>query len=179
MTEKKSKIIDEKGKLFGKINIIDLIVLLLVLAVVAVVALKFMGRGNNLPGVAAGSQITYTARAPSVSTKVVDTILAEVAMGGEHAQLMAKGEMLNAKITDVTVEPHNMSQPNSEGVLVISPEPEMVDLIFTVEATIQNPITQQVGTQEVRIGKRDHIIKTRTIELSNCLILTCENVPAA
>ena len=37
------KIINEKGKLFGLINIVDLIVLLLVIAVIGVVGTKLMG----------------------------------------------------------------------------------------------------------------------------------------
>ena len=37
------KIINEKGKLFGLINVVDLIVLLLVIAVVGVLATKLLG----------------------------------------------------------------------------------------------------------------------------------------
>ena len=37
------KIINEKGKLFGIINLVDLLVLLLVIAVVAVVGIKLFG----------------------------------------------------------------------------------------------------------------------------------------
>ena len=40
MNEKKGKIVDEKGRLFGRINVIDLIVLVLIVAVAAVVALN-------------------------------------------------------------------------------------------------------------------------------------------
>ena len=42
--------LDEKGRLFGKINIIDLLVVLLVLVVAAVVAIKLLGGGDGLPG---------------------------------------------------------------------------------------------------------------------------------
>ena len=38
------KIIDEKGRLFGKINLIDLLVLLLVVAVVLAVGWKVVGK---------------------------------------------------------------------------------------------------------------------------------------
>ena len=39
--------LDEKGRLFGKINIIDLLVVLLVLVVAAVVAIKLLGGGDG------------------------------------------------------------------------------------------------------------------------------------
>lgn len=41
------KIIDEKGKLFGKMNILDLIVVLLIIAAVVFVALKLGGVGDS------------------------------------------------------------------------------------------------------------------------------------
>lgn len=38
------KLIDEKGRLFGKINLIDLLVVILIVAVIAAVAWKLGGR---------------------------------------------------------------------------------------------------------------------------------------
>ncbi|MBQ3920702.1 MAG: DUF4330 domain-containing protein, partial [Firmicutes bacterium] len=37
------KIVDEKGKLFGLINIVDLLVVILIIAIVGVVAVKILG----------------------------------------------------------------------------------------------------------------------------------------
>ncbi len=42
------KIIDEKGRLFGKINLIDLLVIVLVVAVVAAVGWKLVGKRQRL-----------------------------------------------------------------------------------------------------------------------------------
>lgn len=44
--------IDENGKLFGKVNLIDLLIVLLVLALVAFVALKVVDNRNNAPALA-------------------------------------------------------------------------------------------------------------------------------
>ena len=41
--------IDENGKLFGKVNLIDLIIVILVIALVAFVALKIVDNRNNAP----------------------------------------------------------------------------------------------------------------------------------
>ena len=38
------KIIDEKGRLFGKLNLIDLLVIILLIAAVAAVAWKLVGK---------------------------------------------------------------------------------------------------------------------------------------
>ena len=38
------KIIDEKGRLFGKLNLIDLLVIVLLIAAVAAVAWKLVGK---------------------------------------------------------------------------------------------------------------------------------------
>ena len=38
------KIIDEKGRLFGKINLIDLLVIVLVIAIIAAVGWKLVGK---------------------------------------------------------------------------------------------------------------------------------------
>ena len=63
--------------------------------------------------------------------------------------------------------------------MVASEQPGYVSVNFTIRATITNPITQAVGTQEVRIGKT-HIVKTKTFELVNGIVQTCEPVePAA
>ena len=39
--------IDEKGRLFGKINIVDLIVILVIVIAAVVVGMKFLGGGNG------------------------------------------------------------------------------------------------------------------------------------
>ena len=40
-----------------------------------------------------------------------------------------------------------------------------MDLLFTIECNVVNPITTEIGTQEVRVGK-NHIVKTDKFELS-------------
>lgn len=180
MSEKKGKIIDEKGKLFGKVNIIDLIVLLLIIGVAVVVALKLTGRGGALPGDAQASQIEYSVVVYRVAPEVYRAVEAEVAQGGEHTQLMANGAMLDgSEVLSVTSRPHMESVSMEDGSLTTSQEGAFVDAIFTIRATILNATTQEVGTQEVRIGK-SHIVKTKTFELVNGIILDCKTVePAA
>ena len=179
MNEKKGKVFDEKGRLFGKINIIDIVVLLLIVAVAVFLLLKFTNRSSGLPGEAATSQIEYSAIVYRVTPEVYSAIEAEVALGGEHTQLMADGAMLaGSEVLSVTSQPHMEGVPMDDGTIVMAQEGDYVDVIFEMGAEIQNAITQKVGTQEVRIGK-SHIIKTKTFELVNGIILTCEPVTTA
>ena len=48
-----------------------------------------------------------------------------------------------------------------------------IDLLFTIECNVVNPITTEIGTQEVRVGKT-HTVKTDKFELMNGVILDCE-----
>lgn len=179
MNEKKGKIVDEKGRLFGRINVIDLIVLVLIVAVAAVVALKFLGKDAGIPGDNSTTQIEYTVKVPLVQESVYETVKAQVEAGGEGAQLMADGSMLDAYVLEVSSEPYLIPVEKDDGTVVASAQPGYVTVNFTIRATITNPITQAVGTQEVRIGKT-HIVKTKTFELVNGIIQTCETVePAA
>lgn len=175
MAEKK-KLFDEKGKLFGKINIIDLVVLALIIAVVVIIGMKLTGRGPTTPQAQEGTELEYTVIVYRISPTVYAEVEKEVALGGDHAGLMANGEMLaGSYVKSVTSQPHVESVPVDDGTLVRSEEPDLVDAIFTIRAMVTNPVTQAVGTQEVRIGK-SHIVKTKTLELGNGVILTCAPV---
>ena len=67
--------LDEKGRLFGKINIIDLLVVLLVLVVAAVVAIKLLGGGDGLPGAEGTStHLTYTVEVDGVKPEVYENL---------------------------------------------------------------------------------------------------------
>ena len=97
--------LDEKGRLFGKINIIDLLVVLLVLVVAAVVAIKLLGGGDGLPGAEGTStHLTYTVEVDGVKPEVYENLKGYVEQEGGD-QLMASGDMLNAYVTGVTAAP--------------------------------------------------------------------------
>ena len=69
--------------------------------------------------------------------------------------------------------------PNSPAKRLTFPvENDGLDLTFTIQANVVNAVTNEVGTQEVRIGKT-HIVKTVHFELTNGIITTCEAEPWA
>ena len=169
---------DKNGKLFGKINIIDLLVIIIAVAVVAAVALKMTGRmGATRPEV--GANIVYTVRVEGVDKEVYASIqefqATAKANGFVGDQLMSNGELLNAYITDVASKPHEAKAKISsmDGDVIIPVLEDTVDLTFTVEAYVLNNIKTELGSQEVRVGKT-HIVKTTHYELNGGVILTCQ-----
>ena len=168
------KLVDEKGKLFGKLNIIDLLVILLLIAAVALIGWKVL----NKDGASNASRtiLTYTVEVEGVDPEVYEGIKTYVpGESGIGDQLMANGEMVDAYVTAVTAVPHDGGITfNSTGGerLTLPVESDKLDLTFTIQANVVNTVINDVGTQEVRIGK-SHIVKTVHFEFTNGVILTC------
>lgn len=169
------KIVDEKGKIFGKLNIIDLLVILVLIAAVVLVGIKLQRRdgAGNVPR----TVLTYTVKVPSVEPQVYEEIQKWVGDGQPGDQLMANGAMVDAYVTAVEAIPHVNYGVDDQGQAIVSVEQDgRLDVTFTIRATIINPVTSEVGTQEVRVGKI-HIVKTTHFELINGTILTCDWQP--
>lgn len=167
------------GKVFGKINIIDLLVLILAVVVVAAVALKMTGHlGAAVPEV--GTNITYTVRVERIDKEVYENaksfIDAAKAAGKTGDQLMSNGARLSAYVTDVTAVPTPQKVEMAVGGTYVGFSAggnDLLDLTFTVEGYVANNTKTELGSQEVRVGK-SHIVKTTHFELTNGIILSCE-----
>lgn len=168
------KIVDEKGKLFGKLNLIDLLVVVVLIAALLFLALR-VTRGDGANPVNASTKLTYTTLVTAVNPQVYEEVQRQLAAAGGRDQLMASGDLLDAYVTGVTAAPHVNYQPDANGVVTSSVETgddARLDLTFTVEANVPNPIVNEVGTQEVRVGKT-HILKTTHFEFTYGTVLTC------
>ncbi len=177
--------LDEKGRLFGKINIVDLLVLILVVLIAAVVGLKLMGKGGVLPGDSGGSaKLTYTVQVNNVYPEVYESVKEYIDQTSESGQkgdqLMASGNLLNGYVTDVVSLPHDNSVTinSGTGALTLPLADDLLDLTFTVTVTVPNRVTNEVGTQEVRIGKT-HNLKTAHFEFTTGVITDCQWEDAA
>ena len=166
------------GKLFGKINIIDLLVIIMAVVIVAAVALKMTGRlGAVVPEV--GTNITYTVRVERVDAEVYENVKSFIdaaqAAGKTGDQLMSNGTLLSAYVTDAIAVPHEAKAVISsmDGDVIIPVMEDTLDVTFTVKGHVASDIKTELGSQEVRVGKT-HIVKTTHFELSGGIILTCE-----
>ena len=157
--------IDEKGRLFGKINIVDLLVILVVIIAAVVLGMKFLKPGSS--GVVGGGSTTthveYTVLVESVQPAVYESIKENYI----PSTLMASGELLDGQVTSVTAAPHEdvVSVDTTDGTVELPADKDLLDLTFTVECNVSNAITTEIGTQEVRVGK-NHIVKTDKFELT-------------
>ena len=161
--------IDEKGRLFGKINIVDLLVILVILIGAAVVAVKFLGPGSTAAINPAKTHVTYQVLVEGVQPEVYENVQKHI-----PGTLMASGEFLDGQVTAVTATPHasEASVSASGDMLLVPVDSDLLDLVFTIECNVVNPVTTEIGPQEVRVGKT-HIVKTDKFELSTGVILDC------
>lgn len=146
------KLVDEKGRLFGKLNLIDLAVIIIVLAVVAAVGMKLFG--NKAVASATTQQVTLTYEV--VAQNVPDHV-AEYCVAHTGGQLLSSGKLLDGYIT------------GCEAVEVSDENGTHTDLYFTIEVnTTFSSSAYVVGSQEVRVGM-EHLVKTSDIEVEGII----------
>lgn len=142
------KIVDEKGRLFGKINLIDLLVILLVIAAAAAVIWKTVGN-KAAESAAKPLRATYTVLCAETPKEICDFAQTQV---GE--KLLNNAVFLDAVITECRTEPSDPE--NLDGAQ---------ELYITIDAaaTTANSV-YKVASQEIRAGY-EYNIKTPYFEL--------------
>jgi len=156
------KIVNEKGKLFGKINIVDLLAVLFILVVVIAVAWRIFGTsvGDMVSNVTSPKvDVTYTIRVPNVRKVIYD----ELVSFGFPQQLTADGSLLDANIVSATYEPCMDLSTDAQGNTKTTMQGDRVDIVAVIEAKVKPGVVITIGTQEIRIGK-NHILKTSFFE---------------
>lgn len=152
------KLIDEKGKIFGKINLIDLVVVFLIVFLVTAFCYKIL--------------------APKVSTSQLAqgevTALIKCTSKTEHlAKSIQKGQKLvfgtnyieAATITDVSYSASDSITTDSQGNLRMVKHPILKDILISIQANVNtNAAILKVGTQELCQGKK-FTVKTHTLEI--------------
>jgi hypothetical protein len=169
-------VIDNKGKLFGKLNIIDLLAILLIVAVLALVGYKLTSNSDSgLAG--SGQKVVYTVEVKNVDPAVYESLQKETL----PSQLTASKEMLDAYVTDIQATPsdpntYKMKWDGTTGDLILDQAQDgAYDVVFTIEGTVKDNVSSELGTQEIRVGKT-HIVKTTTFELEGGRITSCERL---
>jgi len=158
------KCIDEKGRLFGRINVIDLIIIAVI--VLAVVAVGWNIAGSKVSSALCGSkEITYTVRVENVEQNDA----ANIGTVSFPDQMMSSGSLINGTVESYSVVPHNNTGVREDGTTFTYADENYVDVIFTCKATVAaNAVTNKVGSQEVRMGK-EHIVKSALLEYTGII----------
>ena len=145
------KIIDEKGRLFGKLNLIDLLAIVLVLAVAFAIVWKFGIRKAAESTVSDPASITYTVVFEDVQKDIADYARTQIGQ-----PLVNSSKVISARVSDAAAQESAVT-------------PGHVDLFLTVEAdgTFSGNV-YHVGPQEVRVGY-EYILKTSCFELTGLI----------
>lgn len=155
------KLINEKGKIFGLINIVDLIVLVLIIAVAGAVCFKMFSPKANAPVESKGDQYCYVT---VLAQQVVPESAADLKVG-DH--LVANNEFTDAEIVSVSEAPAAQVNANAEGKSILSEHPLWKDLTVVVKEKIDpSSVILKVGGQEVRVNY-PYILKTQTVECNS------------
>ncbi len=157
------KLIDEKGRIFSKVNIVDLIVILVIIAVIAAAAVKITtGRATDS---VAGDEAAQSEQQYCYATIIARLQPEEVGENlkvGDH--LVANGGYTDAEIVDVQMKPADYVGVNAEGQTVKSEHPMWKDVTVVAKQKLDpSDVTLKLGGQEIRVGY-DFILKTQMVE---------------
>lgn len=153
------RIIDEKGKVFGLINVIDLIILLIVLLVGAGAAYKFTHKSAQGEVKTVEFQVLVPCIRPELAqaVKVGDKMV----QGGSYTPVTVKA---------VEMKPGFSVNLNSAGKKVTAYDPYLKDVYVTNEGKVTlSSATISMGGQEIRVGK-DYYVKSRDYELKGTIL---------
>ena len=83
--------------------------------------------------------------------------------------LMAKGALLDGQIVAVEATPYMVLGPDGQW----AEDPDHVNLYLTCKANVpqESVVTTKIGEQEVRLGKRDYILKSEYIEFQGATVV--------
>lgn len=147
--------LDEKGRLFGFINIIDLLVLILIL----VVAAGFFYKNKNAAPVA-----THTAKVKVICPYLRPEVAEQIHDGD---QLLARGQIQPVYIKDVKIVTARDSDTRSDGTLVLQQHPFRKDVYLTLEGPVSYTGAEvYMAGQGIRAGLDKYIMKTQVVEVT-------------
>lgn len=155
------KLINEKGKLFGIINVVDLICIIIALLLIVGVGWKILGPKVQ-ETVSPTTTMTTVFRIRGASPHLLSELERRDPTG---YQLIAGNDYVDgAFVTSMEFAPYVTQAIRDDGVIVDTEDPSKRDVIITVESTISSttPILK-IGNQEVRSG-RTFTLKTKYLE---------------
>ncbi|SHG42921.1 protein of unknown function [Thermosyntropha lipolytica DSM 11003] len=154
-------IIDDKGRLFGLINVIDLIILL----IIALLIVGYIYRGRATPVSSEPQTVRLKVVCPAVYPGVENNLKT-----GDR--LIAAGAVTSAEIKEIEVKPAAWVTTNAQGQMVLTTNPFRKDIHLTIEGTSTQagPAGITLAGQSVRAGKEDFVVKTQLVELKATIV---------
>jgi len=167
------KLVNEKGRLFGLINVIDLAVVLMILAIGAGLVYKVvLPRMNDTSDRLRDVHVTVVCRQRPI--EVAEELEAAIALSEEQGnktrvQLVARNGFSNGEVVDVSYVPAAYVVSSDNGEVVWGLHPYLYDITVTIkgEADPNAPVFT-LGTQEMRIGYTIYV-KTQRTEMTGMI----------
>lgn len=152
------KLIDDRGKVFGLVNIIDLIIVLLVILVAGGAYYKLSHKTVQSKTVTVEFQVMLQHIRPD---------LAESIKVGD--KMVSGGSYTNVTVKDIKVMPGYSINVDARGQRVESIDPYLKDVYVTnVGTTTLTSASITMGGQEIRVGK-DYYVKSRDYEFKGVI----------
>lgn len=159
------KIVNEKGKLFGIINPVDLLALIVVIAVIVGIAWQLLG--NKVTEVVSPNvEMTTEVVVAGAPPELCDEVTRQNLVG---QQLVATNNFLDATITDVRFEDYVVQVQTADGKIVDATDPSKKNIVFVLSSEVaRDTASPKIGNQEVKAG-RTYLVKTQTFEVSGTI----------
>lgn len=142
---------DGKGRLFGKINIVDLLIVILLVSVAAGAYLFFFGGSEKQ--VVETAKLVYEFEITNVNQDFVDAI-----NSGDPIRDSVRGNELGTVIGKASRKAVMLNEDLINGRYIIAEVPNAFDVVLTIEARANiTPANIIVGGAEIKVGKKFYI----------------------
>ncbi|MGI6123640.1 MAG: DUF4330 domain-containing protein [Acetivibrionales bacterium] len=141
------KVIDKKGRIFGKINIFDLIVLLTLLIAIGAVSYKVVTDKIKASGTAPTTTYIVTVKSFAMPPSYTE------ALKKDDRVYFDNDGFVNAKIIDVREEPAMITVQTADGNLIETQSPNLVDVTIDLEVADKHDLPDiRIGRYAVAVG---------------------------
>lgn len=141
-------LIDSKGRLFGKINIVDLLIVLLIISIAGGIYLVFFGGSDKQ--VVETRKVVYDFEITNVNMEFIDAITP-----GDPIRDSTRGNELGTVVSKTSRNATMLNEDLINGRYVIADVPDAYDVVITIEAKANiTPANIIVGGAEVKVGKK-------------------------
>lgn len=139
---------DNKGRLFGRINIVDFVIILLII-LIAVGGYMFFFGGDEKQVTDTG-KVMYDFEITNVSKDFVDAITP-----GDPIRDSTRGNELGTVVGKVSRGATMLNEDLINGKYIIAEVPDAYDVVITIEANGNiTPANVIVGGAEIKVGKK-------------------------
>lgn len=143
-----SRFIDERGRIFGKVNVVDILVLLVIIAIVVFAVVRLTGSGSETVPL----RVTFTVE--DVRQASVDALQVKGTVRDEGGTVLGE-------VVEVTASPALEEFLTSEGQLKAFESPifKDVDIVVRGEGRVSGS-TVRIGSIPLRVGRKVTLIGT-------------------